>query len=121
MTVTASGLPAGVAFDPVSSDYLTVQSLTNQMLLLDPISRTTSAVRIGINPTSIAYNFETGTVVTTNSASQTMTVFDFLSGRVRQVFTMRPSGRFAVDIHPFTNVAVVADSAGNRVLLLPLP
>jgi len=91
------------------------------MLLLDPISRTTTATRIGINPTSIAYNFETGTVVTTNAASQTMTVFDFLSGRVRQAFSMRASGRFAVDIHPFTNIAVIADSVGNRVLLRPLP
>jgi hypothetical protein len=50
-----------------------------------------------------------------------MTVVDFLDRRVRAVFAVRPSGQFAVDIHPFTNLAVVADSAGQRILLLPLP
>ncbi len=120
-TLSAGGLPAGVAYDPASSDFLTVQSQANQMLVLDPITRTTTAVRIGINPTSIAYNFETATLVTTNSSSQTMTVFDFLSGKVRQVVSTRASGRFAVAIHPFSNLAVIADPAGNRVLIRPLP
>jgi len=29
--------------------------------------------------------------------------------------------QYAVDIHPFTNVAVIADTANGRVLFLPLP
>jgi hypothetical protein len=37
------------------------------------------------------------------------------------VLSLRPSGQFAVDIHPFSNLAVIADSAGNRVILRPLP
>ena len=91
------------------------------MLVLDPVSRTTTSLRIGINPTSVAYNFNSDTLVTTNSSSQTMSVVDFLSGRVRAVLSFKPSGRFAVDIHPFTNLAVIADSVDKRVILRPLP
>jgi DNA-binding beta-propeller fold protein YncE len=119
--IAASGLPAGIAFDPVTTTFLTASSLLNQVLVLNPVSRSTTGLRVGINPTSIAYNFNSGTLVTTNSSSQTLSVMDFLSGRVRAVLSFRPSGRFAVDIHPFTNLAVIADSAGNRVVLRPLP
>jgi DNA-binding beta-propeller fold protein YncE len=119
--IAASGLPAGIAFDPDTSAFLTAASLSNRVLVLDPVSRSTFPLRVGINPTSIAYNFASSTLVTTNSSSQTMSVVDFIEGRVRAVLRVRPSGQFAVDIHPFTNLAVIADSAGNRVLLRPLP
>ena len=119
--IAANGLPAGIAFDPVSTAFLTATSLGNQVLIMDPVTRTTSSLRVGINPTSIAYNFAASTLVTTNSSSQTMTVVDFLERRVRAVLSVRPSGQFAVDIHPFSNLAVIADSAGNRLVLLPLP
>jgi len=119
--IAASGLPAGVVFDPVSATFLVAASLNNRVLVLDPTTRTTTSLRVGINPTSIAYNFASSTLVTTNSSSQTLSVMDFRSGRVRAVLNFRPSGRFAVDIHPFSNVAVIADSAGNKVFLRPLP
>ncbi len=119
--IAASGLPAGIAFDPVSETFLVVASQANQLLVLDPVSRTTTSLRIGINPTSVAYNFNGDTLVTTNSSSQTMSVVDFLSGRVRAVLSFKPSSRFAVDIHPFTNLAVLADPVDKRVILRPLP
>jgi DNA-binding beta-propeller fold protein YncE len=119
--IAANGLPTGIALDPVNGTFLTTSSLLNQVLILDPVSRTTTQLRVGINPTSIAYNFNSSTLVTTNSSSQTLSVMDFSSRRVRAVLSFRPSGRFAVDIHPFTNLAVIADSAGNRVVLRPLP
>lgn len=121
LQVAANGLPAGIAFDPISTDYLVVASLANQLLVLDPINQSTTALRMGINPTSVAYNFNSSTLVTTNGVSQTMSVMDFVSGRIRAVFSFNPSGRFAVDIHPFSNLAVIADSADNRVILRPLP
>jgi hypothetical protein len=31
------------------------------------------------------------------------------------------STQFAAAIHPFTNMAVITDSANNRLLILPLP
>jgi DNA-binding beta-propeller fold protein YncE len=119
--IAVNALPTGVSFDPVSGAFLVAASLNNRLFILDPISRITTTFRVGINPTSIAYNFASSTLVMTNSSSQTMTVVDFLSLRVRAVLSLRASSQFAVDIHPFSNLAVMADSAGNRVLLRPLP
>jgi len=119
--ISSGGLPAGIAIDPASGSFLVASSLNNRVLILDPVTRTTNTLRVGINPTSIAYNFASSTLVTTNSSSQTMTVVDFLERRVRAVLSIRPSGQFAVDIHPFSNLAVIADSANHRVILRPLP
>jgi len=48
-------------------------------------------------------------------------VLDILSQRVRHVLSLPGSQQFSVDIHPRTNLAVVADENNNRVLLVPLP
>ena len=79
----------------------------------------------------------TSTLVSTNTASHTITVADFLGQKIRAVLTLPPAAssntnlalglsitgalQYAVDIHPFTNVAVIADTANGRVLFLPLP
>jgi DNA-binding beta-propeller fold protein YncE len=119
--VAASGLPAGIALDPTTGSFLVISSLANQLLILDPVNQQTTPIRAGINPTSIAYNANSSTLITTNGLSQTMSVMDYLSGRMRAVLSFNPSGRFAVDIHPFSNLAVIADSVDNRVILRPLP
>jgi YVTN family beta-propeller protein len=119
--ITTSAFPSAVAFDPVSGAFMVFASLNNRLLIVDPLSRSTTQLRVGINPTSAAYNFASSTLVTTNSSSQTMTVIDFQALRVRAVLSLRSSGRFAVAIHPFTNLAVIADSADNQVILRPLP
>ncbi len=36
-------------------------------------------------------------------------------------FIIEQQAQFAVDIHPRTNIAVLADSTNNRVLLVPIP
>ena len=114
-------IPQGIVFDPVSGNFVVAASLQNQAVIVDQITGTLTALRVGVNPTSIAYNFDTSTLVTTNSLGQSMTVVDFLNRQVRSVFRMTPSGQFSVDIHPFTNLAVIADSTNQRILLLPLP
>ena len=100
------------------------------MQILDPNTGIQTPIRVGINPTSLAYNFETSTLVTANSSSQTLTVIDFLGcnpaptngcATLRAALPITPSRQFAVDIHPLLNLAVVADPVHNQVLLLPLP
>jgi DNA-binding beta-propeller fold protein YncE len=113
--------PQGVAFDPIANNFLITSSATNQVTILDPNSGFSSSIRVGIDPSSIAYNFESGTLVTANNLSGTMTVVDFIDQTVRGVFSLRSSTQFAVDIHPQTNLAVVADTIGNQLLLVPLP
>jgi hypothetical protein len=74
----------------------------------------------------------TGTLISTNTGSHTVTVADLISHRIRALLTLPAppvnstialSGllQFAVDIHPLTNLAVIADTANGRVLLVPVP
>ena len=132
LTTGSVQIPQGIVLDPcgssscmanatVSANFLIAASLQNQVISLDQTSGTLTGLGVGVNPTSLAYNFQTSTLVTTNSLGQSMTVVDFLSRRVRSVFRMTPSPQFSVDIHPLTNLAVVSDFTNKRILLLPLP
>jgi hypothetical protein len=113
--------PQGVAFDPINGVFLITSGASNQVVALNPNTGSTSGIRVGIGPSSIAYNFESGTLVTANSLSGTVSVVDFIDQTVRGVFSLPSSTQFAVDIHPQTNLAVVADTADNQLLLVPLP
>jgi DNA-binding beta-propeller fold protein YncE len=133
-TTSTIQIPQGIALDPCPAstcnanaefvpnpNFLITASLQNQVEILDPTTGILTPFRVGINPTALAYNFASSTMVTLNRLSQTMTVVDFLSRQVRAVFPVAPSSEFGVDIHPQTNLAVVADPTNSRVLLLPLP
>ena len=141
-----------VIYDPVPTDcgsnnngtttnttgcFIASSSTGNSVNVIDPVSFVQTAFRIGINPTAIAYNFLTSTLVSTNTASHTVTVADFLGQKIRAVMTLPPTAaansnlalslafagslQYALDIHPFTNIAVIADTANGRVLFVPLP
>ena len=127
-------IPQGIALDPCPAsacnaneeflpnpNFLITASLQNQVEALDPTTGVLTPFRVGIDPTALAYNYASSTLVTLNQLSQTMTVVDFLGQQVRAVFPVTPSSQFGVAIHPQTNLAVVADSVNSRVLLLPLP
>jgi DNA-binding beta-propeller fold protein YncE len=130
LSVTA---PTAVAYDPVTNTFLAASGVNNSVLIYDPTTQqTTASLRVGINPTAMAYNYLTGTLITTNTGSHTITVADILGKQIRAVLALPPapvnsslglSGpfQFAVDIHPLTNLAVIADTANGRVLLVPVP
>jgi len=122
VSLTSSiSFPQGVAFDPITGAFLVTSAASNQVIALNPNTSATLGIRVGIGPSSIAYNFESGTLVTANSLSGTVSVVDFIDQTVRGVFSLPSSTQFAIDIHPQTNLAVVADTADNEVLLVPLP
>jgi len=134
-------IPTSVVYDPAPEDcgtgntvgcFIANSSTNNEAEILDPTTGQESAFRIGINPTAIAYNYLTSTLVSTNTASHTITVSDLLGRRIRAVLTLPPapfnsnlaangSLQFALDIHPLTNIAVIADTANGRVLFIPVP
>jgi DNA-binding beta-propeller fold protein YncE len=145
-------VPTSVIYDPVTTDcgsnnngtttnttgcFLANSSTGNSVNVIDPINSLQTAFRVGINPTAIAYNYRTGTLVSTNTASHTVTVADFLGQKVLAVLTLPPISaananvalslafkgalQYALDIHPFTNIAVIADTANGQVLFVPLP
>jgi DNA-binding beta-propeller fold protein YncE len=144
--------PTSVIYDPVPTDcgsnsngtttnttgcFIANSSTLNSVNVIDPVRSIQTAFRIGINPTAIAYNYFTSTLVSTNTASHTVTVADFLGQKIRAVMTLPPTAsansnlalslafsgalQYALDIHPFTNIAVIADTANGRVLFVPLP
>jgi DNA-binding beta-propeller fold protein YncE len=135
-SLTASfsiSVPLSVAYDAASNDFLAASSTGNSITIYDPTAQQqVGTLRVGINPTAIAFNYLTGTLISTNTGSHTITVVDILSKQIRAVLTLPPppvdptlglSGalQFAVDIHPLTNLAVIADTANGRVLLVPMP
>ncbi len=123
-SVTAvSATPTGVVLDNAFSPalfYIT-SSDGNTITAINPDTGQTQTIRVGVNPTSLAYNSHTGTIITVNTASKTISVIDSQTFQTRATFGIGGSPQFAVAIHPRTNMAVIADQANNRVLLYPLP
>ena len=98
--------PTSVIYDPVPTDcgsnsngtttnttgcFIVNSSAGNSVNVIDPVSSIQTAFRVGINPTAIAYNFRTSTLVSTNTASHTVTVADFLGQKIRAVLTLPPT------------------------------
>jgi DNA-binding beta-propeller fold protein YncE len=71
----------------------------------------------------LAINPQTGGIMTVNSASKTVSIIDALSSpfKTRSSFGLGGSPQFGVAIDQFTNLAVLADQANNRVLIFPVP
>ena len=124
--------PTDAAFDPITGNFLVANSLANNIGVVDPVTFQAVPIQAGINPTSIAYNFQSSTAVTVNRATNTMSVLDYLAtnnngvltfvGRqVRAILPLGGSDEFSVAINPLTNVAAVVDQANGRLLLVPLP
>jgi DNA-binding beta-propeller fold protein YncE len=113
--------PTGVVYDPIGYQFLVASSLSNQVFLVSTISQQSAQIDVGINPASLAYNPFTSTLVTTNTESGTMTVVDLLSRTIRFVLSVNSGSQFSVAIHPWTNVATVADAQDNELVFIPLP
>ena len=141
VTCRVSGvqLPSGVVFDPVNQVFVAANSLQNNIVIVDPLTCIPTTVRVGINPTSLDYDFQTSTLVTVNSASNTMSFLDYMcppavgvpitctSPQTREIFGLPSSAKFSqnqqfsVAIDAKLNLAVVVDTNNSRVLLIPLP
>jgi DNA-binding beta-propeller fold protein YncE len=118
--------PTGIVYDPVPNPPLFYATSTQQNAIytFDPSSSTTNLIRVGVNPFSIAYNYQTGTLVSVNSTSNTSSVVDAVNAptfATRQTLGISSQSQFAVALDQFTNTAVVVDQNNNRVLLMPMP
>ncbi len=138
-THIAMELPTGVVFDSLNQVFAVTDSAANNVDLVDPLaSKQIYTISAGINPTSLDYNFNTSTLVTSNSASNTLSILDYVcppnpngisncpTPQVREVLDVGAVapvvlGPNALAIDPRLNLAAVIDSANNRILLVPLP
>jgi DNA-binding beta-propeller fold protein YncE len=120
--------PTGVVFDPTGVSgttnpglFYAVSSEGNQVTTFNPDNSQTRTIPVGINPTALASNFQTGTILTVNSLSNTISVLDSQTLRTKKTMGIGAKSNFSAAIQTFTNLAVIADQANNRVLLFPLP
>jgi len=91
------------------------------VLVIDPINLITSSIRTGVDPSSLAYNYQSSTLLTLNTASNTLSVVDLMQSTVVDVLPLSGSSQYALAIHPRLSMVVVSDSINNRVLLMPMP
>jgi DNA-binding beta-propeller fold protein YncE len=122
---TVTSTPTGIVFNPSVSPTLfyATSSGGNVVTTFNPDTGASTSVRVGINPTSLAINPQTGGIVTVNSASKTISIIDTLSNpfKTRSTLGLGGSPQFGIAIDQFTNLAVLADQANNRVLIFPVP
>ena len=113
--------PVGVDYDPVNQVFLVAERAGNAVLVIDPINLITSSIRTGVDPSSLAYNYQSSTLLTLNTASNTLSVVDLMQSTVVDVLPLSGSSQYALAIHPRLSMVVVSDSINNRVLLMPMP
>ncbi len=123
-TSLLSPTPTGVVFDPSVSPALfyAISTQGNAITAFNPDNGGSTAThKVGINPNAIAYNFQTGTILTVNSLSNTISIVDSQTFATKATLGIGATSKFAAAIQTFTNLAVIADQANNRVILFPLP
>ena len=127
---TVTSTPTGIVFNPAVATGTTNPGLFyvnssggNAISSFNPDTGGASTSNVGINPTALAVNPQTGALLTSNFAGQSTSVVDTLSNPIKTVQTLGLPGsaQFGVAIDQFTNLAVIVDQANNRVLLFPMP
>jgi len=122
-SITAA--PTDVVYDPtvVPALFYANSSGGNVIASFNPDNGTAPITSVGINPTSLALNLQTGAILTSNSVSNTISIVDTISNpfRTRQTLGLPGSPQFGVAIDQFTNLAVIVDQANNRIFLFQMP
>jgi len=120
--------PTGVIFDPAATSsstnpglFYSVASQSNQAVVFNPDTGSSRSIPVGINPTSVAINPNSGTLLTVNSLSNTISLVDAQTFQTKETIGIGATGQLCAAIHNLQNLAVIVDQANNRVLLLPLP
>jgi YVTN family beta-propeller protein len=138
--ISGLALPTDIIFDSLNQVFMAVDSLGNELDIIDPQTFQTSTVLVGINPTSLDYNFQTSTAVTLNSASHTISILEYVcppppngvpancpAPQVKailgvggsQSLSSVPIDPEAIAVDPRLNIAVLVDPGNNRILLVP--
>jgi DNA-binding beta-propeller fold protein YncE len=124
-----SSSPTGIVFNPAVATgtanlglFYVNASGADTISSYNPDTGSLGNTSVGINPTALAVNPQSGALLTSNFAGKSASVVDTTSGaRTVQTLGLPGSAQFGVAIDQFTNLAVVVDQANNRVLLFPMP
>jgi DNA-binding beta-propeller fold protein YncE len=125
-TASISSLSAsitGIVYDPAPAVavFYATSTQQNAIYLFDPDTGSVGTIRVGINPYSLGYNYQTGTLLTINSVSNSSSVVDSQNLKTRQTLGISSMSQFAIAVDNFTNTAVIVDQNNNRVVFLNLP
>lgn len=120
-TVSGPEQPTSAVYDPVAGLFIVASADTNSIFFVNPTTFQATSARVGINPAAIAYNEQTSTLISANTASSTITVFDVQTQRVSANLGVPGSLLVSAAIHKERNLGVIVDQANNRLLLVPLP
>jgi YVTN family beta-propeller protein len=135
-TGSVTATPTGIVFDPAGQAtganstaapgttpgvFYATGSEGNVIFVFNPDTGTATPANVGINPTSLAVNYNTGTLLTVNSLSNTISVLDTQTLKTRATMAIGGSSQFAAAINPLNNVAVITDQTNNRLIIMPLP
>lgn len=135
-TASLSSLTAsltGLVFDPtlpyatnttsssVTGIFYATSTQQNAVYTFNPQTGSTNTIRVGINPYSLGLNYQTGTLLTINSTSNTSTVLDSQNFKAVQNLGITSQSQFAIGVDNLANNAVIADQNNNRVVILALP
>jgi DNA-binding beta-propeller fold protein YncE len=113
----------GIAYDPAPATAVFYATSTQQNAIysFNPDTGGVQIIRVGIDPFSVGYNYQTGTLLTINSTSNTSSVVDSQNLKTRQTLGISSLSQFAIAVDNFTNTAVIVDQNNNRVVFLNLP
>jgi DNA-binding beta-propeller fold protein YncE len=131
-TASVSSLAAsltGLVYDPGDPNGATAQTgvfyatstQSNAIYSFNPDTGGVQTIRVGINPFSVGYNYQTGTLLTINSTSNSSSVVDVQNFKMRQTLGISSMSQFAIAVDNFTNTSVIVDQNNNRVVFLNLP
>jgi len=127
---SVSSTPTGIVFNPAVATgtqnlglFYINSSGANVISSFNPDTGSPNQASVGINPTALAVNPQTGAILTSNFGGKSASIVDSLSNpmKTRQTLGLPGSAQFGVAIDQFTNLAVIVDQANNRVLLFPMP
>jgi len=120
---TLSGLSPIVTTGTSNSGLFYVNSSGGDVITsFNPDNGQALQTHVGINPTALAVNPQSGAILTSNFGGKSASIVDTVtSPKTVQTLGFPGSAQFGVAIDQFTNLAVIVDQANNRVLLFPMP
>jgi DNA-binding beta-propeller fold protein YncE len=117
------GVPAIVTTNTSNSGLFYVNSSGGNVITsFNPDNAQPTQTRVGINPTALAVNPQSGAILTSNFGGKSASIVDTVTNpKTVNTLGLPGSAQFGVAIDQLTNLAVIVDSANNRVLLFPMP
>jgi DNA-binding beta-propeller fold protein YncE len=121
--------PTGIVYDPgdpnqsnpVKGLFYVTSTQQNAVYAFNPDTGSSQTIRVGVNPYSVGFNYQTGTLLSINSTSNTSSVIDSQNFKTRETLGISSLSQFAIDVDQFENMAVIVDQNNNRVVFLALP